>query len=76
MYPLTVRCSFKLMMQGQTHSMSLRSSVIRTPLLGGDGDLMAGVIAAASVERPYREVVCGLRERVCVRWGGSVVTWL
>lgn len=52
LYPLPLHCSFKLMMQGQTHSMRLRSSVIKTQLLGGDRDLMTEVITEASVEKP------------------------
>ena len=48
-------------MQGQAHSMRLRSSVIETRLLGGDRDLMAEVIAEASG---------GVRVKgVCVLWG-------
>lgn len=50
MYPLTVHCSFKLTMQGQTHSMRMRSSVIKTQFLGGDRDLMTEVIIEASEE--------------------------
>lgn len=52
LYSLTLHCSFKLMMQGQTHFMRLRSSVIKTQLLGGDRDLMTEVITEASVEKP------------------------
>lgn len=75
MYPLTVHCSFKLMMQGQAHSMRLRSSVIKTQLLGGDRDLMAKVITEASVGKAIQSS-CVRVKGVCV-WGGmSVVTWL
>jgi hypothetical protein len=64
MYPLTVHCSFKLMVQEKTHSMRLRSSVIKTPLLGGDRDFMAEVITEASAEGAIQSS-CG-RFRVCV----------
>lgn len=56
------------MMQGQAHSMRLRSSVIETQLLGGDRDLMAEVIAEASVERPIQSG-CVRVKGVCV-WCG------
>lgn len=75
MHPLTPRCSFKLVMQEQTHSMRLRSSVIKTPLLGGDGDLMAEVIAEASAERAIQSGCVRLRECACVL-GAPVVSWL
>lgn len=68
LYPLTLRCPFKLMMQGQTHSMRLRSSVIKIQLVGGDRDLMAEVIAEASVERPFQSG-CVRVKGVCVWWG-------
>lgn len=58
MYPLTIHCSFKLVMQGQTHSRRLRSSVIKTQLLGGDRDLMAEVITEASVDRAITIKLC------------------
>lgn len=51
-YVPLVHCSFKLLVQRQTHSMRLRSSVIKTLLLGGDWNFMAKVIAEASVKRP------------------------
>lgn len=51
-YVSLVHCSFKLMVQRQTHSMRLRSSVIKTPLLGGDRDFMAKMLPEASAERP------------------------
>lgn len=57
------------MMQGQAHSMRLRSSVIETQLLGGDRDLMAEVIAEASVERPIQQSGCVRVKGVCVWWG-------
>ena len=63
--PLTVPCSFKLMVQGRTHSMRLRSSVIQTQLLGGDRELVAEVIAEASVE--------GAISSGCVRLKGVCV---
>lgn len=50
------------MMQGQTHSMRLRSSVIKTQLLGGDRDLIAEVITEASVD--------GATELSCMRVKG------
>lgn len=62
MYLLTVHCSFKLMMQGQTHFIRLRSSVIKTQFLGGDRDLVAEVITEASEERAIQSC--------CVRFKG------
>ena len=71
MYPLTPHCSLKLMMQEQTHSMRLRSSVIRTQLLGGDRDLMAEGTAEASAERGTQSGWVRVKGmRVCV-WGTS-----
>lgn len=73
MYPLTVCCSFKLMVQRQTHSMRLRSSVIKTPLLGGDRDFMAEVITEASVERAIPSGCVRVKEEcVCVCVEGLV----
>ena len=57
MYPLTVPCSFKLMVQRQTHPVRLRSSVIKPHLLGGNRGFMAEVITETSVEKAINQVV-------------------
>lgn len=70
--PLTVHCSFRLMVQGQTHSMRLRSSVVKIQLLGGDRDFMAEVITEASEERAIQSSgvrVKGVYVCVCVLGG-------
>ena len=57
MYPLTVPCSFKLMVQRQAHPVRLRSSVIKTHLFGGNRGFMAEVITETSVEKAINRVV-------------------